>query len=57
LQAVPGQERRLRPYAALLEHGLPRAVPDGDDPAWVVVDGRRKLFSDEVREVLLAGAA
>ena len=42
---------------ALLEHGLPRAIPDGDDPAWVVVDGRRKLFSDEVREVLLAGAA
>jgi hypothetical protein len=57
LQAVPGRERRLRPYAALLEHGLPRAIPDGDDPAWVVVDGRRKLFSDEVREVLLAGAA
>ena len=40
---------------ALLDHGLPRAIPDGDDPDWVLVDGREKLFSDEVREVLLTG--
>jgi ankyrin repeat protein len=39
---------------ALLAHGLPRAVPDADDPDWVLIDGRRKLFSDEVREVLLS---
>ena len=41
---------------ALLEHGLPRAVPDADDPDRVVIDGRRKRFSDEVREVLLGDA-
>jgi hypothetical protein len=39
---------------ALMEHGLPRATPDTDDPDWVLIDGRRKRFSDEVREVLLA---
>ncbi|MGY4478043.1 hypothetical protein [Bradyrhizobium sp. USDA 3364] len=38
---------------ALLDHGMPRAVPDRDDPEWVLLAGRRKLFSDEVRDVLL----
>ncbi|MBR0754472.1 hypothetical protein JQ604_19995 [Bradyrhizobium jicamae] len=38
---------------ALLDHGLPRAMPDRDDPEWVVIGGRRKQFSDEVSEVLL----
>jgi hypothetical protein len=38
---------------ALVEHGL-RAAPDPDDPDLVVIDGRRKRFSDEVREALLA---
>ncbi len=38
---------------ALLEHGFPRAVPDPGDPDWVLIDGRRKRYSDEVREVLL----
>jgi hypothetical protein len=38
---------------ALMAHGLPRAVPDRDDPDWVLVAGRRKRFSDEVRETLL----
>jgi ankyrin repeat protein len=40
---------------ALLEHGFPRAVPDPGDPDWVLIDGRRKRYSDEVREVLLTG--
>jgi hypothetical protein len=38
---------------ALLENGMPRAKPDPDDPEWVLIDGRRKQFSDEVTEVLL----
>jgi len=38
---------------ALLEHGLPQAKPDPEDPEWVLIDGRRKHFSDEVTEVLL----
>ncbi|GKQ50032.1 ankyrin repeat domain-containing protein [Bradyrhizobium sp. Ce-3] len=38
---------------ALLDHGMPRAIPDRDDPEWVLIAGRRKLFSDEVRDVLL----
>ncbi|HEX7919328.1 MAG TPA: hypothetical protein VF583_00125 [Bradyrhizobium sp.] len=38
---------------ALLDHGMPRAIPDRDDPEWVLLAGRRKLFSDEVRDVLL----
>ena len=38
---------------ALLEHGMPGAKPDPDDPEWVLIDGRRKRFSDEVTEVLL----
>lgn len=38
---------------ALLAHGMPGATPDTDDPEYVVIDGRRKLFSDEVSEVLL----
>jgi hypothetical protein len=40
---------------ALLDHGLPRAVPDPDDPDCVLIDGRQMIFSDEVREVLLTG--
>ncbi|VIO65702.1 hypothetical protein CI1B_08090 [Bradyrhizobium ivorense] len=42
---------------ALLDHGMPRATPDPNDPEWVLVAGRRKLFSDEVRDVLLGDAA
>jgi ankyrin repeat protein len=38
---------------ALVEHGFPRAAPDPEDPDWVLIDGRRKRFSDEVTEVLL----
>ncbi|WP_050403300.1 ankyrin repeat domain-containing protein [Bradyrhizobium embrapense] len=38
---------------ALLDHGMPHAVPDRDDAEWVLLAGRRKLFSDEVRDVLL----
>jgi ankyrin repeat protein len=40
---------------ALLDHGLPRAVPVAGDPDCVFIDGRRKRFSDEVQEVLLTG--
>jgi Ankyrin repeats (3 copies) len=39
---------------ALVEHGLPCAAPDPDDPDWVLINGRRKRFSDEVKAVLLA---
>jgi hypothetical protein len=38
---------------ALLEHGMPKGEPDCEDPEWVLIDGRRKRFSDEVSEVLL----
>jgi ankyrin repeat protein len=38
---------------ALLDHGMPRAEPDRDEPDWVSIGGRRKRFSDEVSEVLL----
>ncbi|GIQ73757.1 hypothetical protein [Bradyrhizobium sp. RD5-C2] len=41
---------------ALLDHGMPRAIPDREDPEWVLLAGRRKLFSDEVRDVLLGEA-
>ncbi|OKO69643.1 ankyrin repeat domain-containing protein [Bradyrhizobium sp. NAS96.2] len=42
---------------ALLDHGMPHATPDRDDPEWVLLAGRKKLFSDEVRDVLLGEAA
>ncbi len=38
---------------ALLEHGMPGALPDPEDADRVLLDGRRKRFSDEVNEVLL----
>jgi ankyrin repeat protein len=38
---------------ALLDHGMPGGKPDRDDPDWVLIDGHRKRFSDEVSEVLL----
>ena len=38
---------------ALLEHGAPRATRDIEDPDWVLIDGRKKRFSDEVTDVLL----
>jgi hypothetical protein len=40
---------------ALVEHGMPSALPDPEDPEWVLFEGRRKRFSDEVSEVLLEG--
>jgi ankyrin repeat protein len=39
---------------ALLDHGLPHATPDPEDPERVLAGGRRMRFSDEVTEVLLA---
>jgi ankyrin repeat protein len=38
---------------ALLDHGLPAATRDPDDPERVMVGERKKRFSDEVTEVLL----
>jgi hypothetical protein len=40
---------------ALLEHGMPGAEPDPEDPDRVLVDGRPKRFSEEVSEVMLEG--
>jgi hypothetical protein len=42
---------------ALLDHGMPGAIPDRDDPESVVIAGRKKMFSDDVREVLLGDVA
>jgi ankyrin repeat protein len=39
---------------ALLEHGMPGATPDPEDPQCVLIAGHRKRFSDEVTDVLLA---
>jgi len=38
----------------LLDHGMPSATRDPEDPDAVLVAGRSKRFSDEVTEVLLA---
>jgi len=41
--------------SALLEYGMPGAQPDPENPELVLIDGRRKRFSDEVTDVLLEG--
>jgi hypothetical protein len=38
---------------ALMEHGMPRATRDIENPECVLIDGRKKRFSDEVTDVLL----
>ncbi|MDQ8729518.1 hypothetical protein [Bradyrhizobium sp. LHD-71] len=38
---------------ALLEHDMPAAKADPDAPEWLLLDGRRMRFSDEVTEILL----
>ena len=38
---------------ALLDHGMPEAVPDPEESGVVLVDGNKRRFSDEVRELLL----
>ena len=38
---------------ALLDHGMPGANPDPEDPDLVLIDGRRKRYPDEVAAVLL----
>jgi hypothetical protein len=38
---------------ALLEHGMPGATLDPENPERVLIAGRRKRFSDEVTDVLL----
>ncbi len=40
---------------ALLDHGMPGATLHPENPEWVMIDGRRKRFSDEVTDVLLSG--
>ena len=42
---------------ALLDHGMPAATPDPERPDWVLIDGHRKRFSDEVKDFLLAASA
>ncbi len=42
---------------ALVAHGMPAARPDPASPESVLVNGRRKWFSDAVRELLLAAGA
>jgi ankyrin repeat protein len=39
--------------AALVAHGMPMAQRDPDDPAYVLVAGKRKQFSDDVTAFLL----
>lgn len=38
---------------ALTAHGLPAAKPDAEAGNGVMIDGRRKVFSDEVADILL----
>jgi len=38
---------------ALVDHGMPRAMPDPQDPSAVLVAGKRRTFSDEVTALLL----
>ena len=42
---------------ALVAHGMPAAQPDPEAPDGVIVDGRRKRFSEEVRDYLLSANA
>jgi hypothetical protein len=42
---------------ALMAHGLPPARPDPADPQAVVIDGRRKWFSNELTDFLLDATA
>lgn len=42
---------------ALRGHGMPAALPDPDGSDAVLIDGRRYLFADEVRAVLLGTGA
>ncbi|MET3177466.1 UNVERIFIED_ORG: hypothetical protein ABIC43_000605 [Variovorax guangxiensis] len=42
---------------ALVAHGMPAARPDPTSPDWVLVGGRRYVFSDEVTDYLLGASA
>lgn len=39
--------------AVLVDHGMPRAQRDPGDPSFVLIDGKRKQFSEEVSAFLL----
>lgn len=39
---------------ALVEHGMPGARPDPDEPGYVIIDGRRRRYSDEVTDFLVS---
>jgi hypothetical protein len=41
---------------ALLDYGMPGAKPDPEDPALVLIEGRRKRYSDEVAAVLVGNS-
>ncbi len=42
---------------ALLDHGMPGATPDGENPELVVVGGVRRRFSEAVSDILLGESA
>lgn len=42
---------------ALVKHGMPPGYPDPQGPQSVIINGKRKTFSDEVSEFLLSASA
>lgn len=42
---------------ALVAHGMPAARPAPESPDWVLVDGQRYVFSDEVTDFLLGASS
>lgn len=42
---------------ALVDHGMPVAQPDLEDPECVLIDGKRRMFSEEITTFLLGQAS